>query len=61
MRLVTAETIIVGMSERGLHTIEDDLADSWFEDWIGAGVNELEVYLGKHAAFEEYLEAHSPA
>jgi hypothetical protein len=45
------------MSERGLHSIEDDLADDWFEDWAGAGVAEIEEYLGKHAAFLSFLES----
>ncbi len=45
------------MSERGLHTIEDDLSESWVEDWAGVGVTELEVLLAKHAAFLGYLEA----
>ena len=43
------------MSERGLHRIEDDLAETWIEDWIGAGIAELE----KHAAFLSYLEGHA--
>ena len=43
------------MSERGLHFIEDDLAESWLEDWAGAGVCEIEDYLGKHAAFLAFL------
>jgi hypothetical protein len=30
------------MSERGLHRIEDDLAETWLEDWAGAGVAEIE-------------------
>jgi hypothetical protein len=46
-----------GMSERGLHRIEDDLADTWLEDWAGAGVAEIEDYLTKHAAFLSFLEA----
>ena len=46
-----------GMSERGLHCIEDDLADTWFEDWAGAGVAEIEDYLAKHLAFLSFLEA----
>ncbi len=46
------------MSERGLHRIEDDLADSWLEDWAGAGVAEIEEFLAKHAAFLRVLEAH---
>lgn len=45
------------MSERGLHRIEDDLAESWLEDWAGAGVAEIEDFLAKHAAFLSFLEA----
>jgi hypothetical protein len=45
------------MSERGLHRIEDDLAETWLEDWAGAGVAEIEDYLTKHAAFLGFLEA----
>jgi hypothetical protein len=45
------------MSERGLHSIVDDLSDTWLEDWAGAGVNEIEAYLAKHAAFIAFLEA----
>jgi hypothetical protein len=46
------------MSERGLHRIEDDIADTWVEDWAGAGVAEIEEYLTKHAAFLSFLEGH---
>jgi hypothetical protein len=46
-----------GMSERGLHYIEDDLSESWLEDWAGAGVAEIEAYLAKHAAFHLFLES----
>ena len=45
------------MSERGLHCIEDDLADTWFEDWAGAGVAEIEDFLAKYLAFLSFLEA----
>jgi hypothetical protein len=45
------------MSERGLHYIEDDLSESWVEDWAGAGVAEIEAYLAKHAAFHLFLES----
>ena len=45
------------MSERGLHRIEDDLAETWFEDWAGAGVAEIEEFLSKHAAFLRFIEA----
>ena len=44
------------VSERGLHRIEDDLAESWVEDWAGAGVAEIEDFLAKHAAFLSFLE-----
>ena len=49
--------IIPAMNDRGLHFIEDDLAESWVEDWAGVGVRELEALLAKHAAFLGYLEA----
>jgi hypothetical protein len=45
------------MSERGLHYIEDDLNETWLEDWAGAGVAEIEVYLAKHAAFLRFLDS----
>jgi hypothetical protein len=45
------------MSERGLHCIEDDLAETWLEDWAGAGVGEIEDFLAKHAAFLSFLES----
>ena len=45
------------MSERGLHSIADDLSESWLEDWVAVGLAELEALLAKHAAFLGYLEA----
>ncbi len=48
---------IYGMSERGLHRIEDDLNETWLEDWAGAGVAEIEALLAKHAAFLSFLES----
>jgi hypothetical protein len=47
----------LAMSDRGLHHIEDDLAECWVEDWAAVGLSELEVLLAKHAAFLGYLEA----
>jgi hypothetical protein len=44
------------MNERGLHYIEDDLSETWIEDWAGAGVAQIEDLLGKHAAFLSFLE-----
>jgi hypothetical protein len=49
--------IITAMSERGLHYIEDDLSETWLEDWAGAGVAEIEAYLAKHAKFITFLES----
>ena len=43
------------MSERGFHRIEDDIAETWLEDWAGAGVGEIEAYLAKHADFLRFL------
>ncbi len=45
------------MSERGLHTIADDLSETWVEDWAAVGLAEIETLLAKHAAFLGYLEA----
>jgi hypothetical protein len=45
------------MDGRGvLHLIEDDLSDTWVEDWAGAGVLAIEDYLEKHAAFLTFLD-----
>jgi hypothetical protein len=46
------------MTERGLHWIAADLADAWLQDWVGDGLAEIEAYLSKHAAFEDFLQAH---
>ena len=44
------------MNHRGLHYIEDDLSESWVEDWAGAGLAQIEDLLSKHAAFLSFLE-----
>ena len=44
------------MQERGLHYIEDDLSETWVEDWASAGVAQIEDLLSKHAAFLTFLE-----
>jgi hypothetical protein len=45
------------MNARGLHHIEDELGESWLEGWLEAGLEKLEAYLAKHAAFLNYLES----
>ena len=47
---------MTSMNERGLHYIEDDLSETWVEDWAGAGVAEIEAYLAKYAAFLAFLD-----
>ncbi|MGH3009289.1 MAG: hypothetical protein ACRDLM_07790 [Gaiellaceae bacterium] len=49
------------MSERGFHCIEDDIAETWLEDWAGAGLCELEAYLAKHADFLRFLATRETA
>jgi hypothetical protein len=45
------------MDGRGvLHLIEDDLSETWIEDWAGVGVAAIEDYLEKHLAFLDFLE-----
>lgn len=41
--------------DRGLHTIADDLSETWIEDWAGVGLRELEALLAKHAAFLDFV------
>lgn len=47
--------------ERTLHHIQDELTETWLEDWAGSGVAEIEAYLAKHAAFLSYLESQEAA
>jgi hypothetical protein len=44
------------MVEDGVHRIEDELAEGWLERWLEAGLETIEAYLAKHAAFLTYLE-----
>ena len=49
--------IISFMDERDLHRIEDELAEGWLERWLESGLERIEAYLAKHAAFLAYLDA----
>jgi hypothetical protein len=45
------------MDERGtLHRIQDDLSETWIEDWAEDGVGAIEGYLAKHLAFLSFLD-----
>ena len=44
------------MTEDGLHFIAECLSEDWIEPWAGEGLLELEDFLGKHAAFEAFLD-----
>lgn len=39
-----------------LHRIEDDLSETWVEEWADAGVQAIERYLAKHLAFLSFLD-----
>ena len=39
-----------------LHLIDECLSEDWIEAWAGDVVRQVEEYLGKHAAFEAFLE-----
>jgi hypothetical protein len=41
--------------DRGLHTIAEDLSETWIEDWAAVGLLELEALLAKHAAFLDFV------
>lgn len=45
------------MDVRGtLHLIEDDLGETWVEEWAGDGLGAIEAYLAKHLAFLTFLD-----
>jgi len=45
------------MDGRGvLHLIEDDLSETWVEEFAADGVEALEAYLAKHVAFQSFLD-----
>jgi hypothetical protein len=40
-----------------LHRIEDEIREGWLEGLLETGLEKIEAYLAKHAAFLAYLEA----
>ena len=45
------------MDQGDLHRIEDELGEGWLERWLETGLEKIEAYLAKHAAFLAYLDA----
>ena len=43
------------MSEHDTHTQLLDVDEAWLAEWAREGLEALEGYLAKHAAFAEYL------
>jgi hypothetical protein len=57
MRTSGSRAIVGEMDDSGiLHRIDDDLSDTWIEEWAGAGVQAIEQYLAKHLAFLSFLD-----
>lgn len=44
-------------SKPAVHRIGEDLTGTWLELWVEQGVEALQAYLAKHAAFQRFLEA----
>ncbi len=44
------------MTDDRLHLIGECLSEEWIDAWAREGILELEDFLGKHAAFEAFLE-----
>ena len=40
----------------GLHRIDNEIRDGWLEEWVDEGVEQIETFLAKHAAFLAFLE-----
>lgn len=52
--------IIVGVTDRTLHRIEDELGERWLEEWAVEGVVAIEAYLATHQAFQSFLLENDP-
>lgn len=46
------------VSDDGIHSIDDYLSEDWLDALAGEVVGKIEAYLGKHAAFDSFLEEH---
>ena len=56
MRRLAGWAINEAMDRTPLHRIDECLSDQAFDAWVGEVVREVEDYLGKHAAFEAFLD-----
>jgi hypothetical protein len=56
-RVLRPDHVVMRDGDLQLHRIEDEIGDGRFERWLEAGVEKIEAYLAKHAAFLAYLEA----
>jgi hypothetical protein len=45
------------MNDCGMHLVEDELGERWLTAWLEEGINEIEAYLAKHAAFLSFLDS----
>ena len=48
--------IIGDVEERSLHRIAEDLSEDWLNAFTAQGLDEVDAYLAKHAAFQTFLE-----
>jgi hypothetical protein len=44
------------LSEYSLHRIDEELHEGWIDAWVADGLVDVEAYLGKHAAFDAFLD-----
>jgi hypothetical protein len=44
------------LSDPRLHLIDDELREDWIDAWVTDGISAVESYLGKHAAFDAFLD-----
>lgn len=49
------------MAKRELHLVDYYLSDAWIEDWASEVIREVERYLAKHAAFDQFDRRESGA
>ncbi len=45
------------MSEHNTHIDLVDIDEAWLTEWASEGIEALERYLAKHAAFSDYLRS----